>query len=111
MGNLSSAEELGKRTAMSMFSVQLIRLLLCVERDGDLFNEHAHTLSPTSPPETWSRKEITPLDDGLMIGHAGLDSWRQNLPEVLQLSTCPDADESILPCILVHRNVLQIYYQ
>ncbi|EXA37108.1 hypothetical protein FOVG_11405 [Fusarium oxysporum f. sp. pisi HDV247] len=110
MSNLSSAEELGKRTAMSMFSVQLIRLVLCVERDSDLFNEQAHTSSPTSPPETWSRKQTAPLDDGLMIGHAGLDSWRLNLPEVLQLSTCPDADESILPCILVHRNVLQIYY-
>ncbi|KAF4415775.1 Cutinase transcription factor 1 beta [Fusarium acutatum] len=110
MSNLSSAEELGKRTAMSMFSLQLIRLVLCVERDDDLFHEQAYTPSPTSPPETWSRKEIVPFDDGLMIGHAGLDSWRLNLPEVLQLSTCPDADESILPCILVHRNVLQIYY-
>ncbi|KAG9256007.1 fungal-specific transcription factor domain-containing protein [Emericellopsis atlantica] len=111
VSNLSSAEELGKRTATSIFSVQLIRLMLSVEREDDLSNGRAYPSSPAaSPPETWSRKQTASFDDGRMVGHAGLDNWRLHLPEVLQPSTCPDADESVLPCILVHRNVLQIYY-
>jgi hypothetical protein len=110
MSGLSPAEELGKRTALTMFSLQLIRLVLCMESDEISTIGNQWPSSPASS-ETWSRTKHTANDDGLSVGHTGLDDWRLNLPEVLQRSANPDADDSVLPCILVLRNALQIYYQ
>lgn len=110
LSGLSPAEELGKRTAMSMFSVQLIRLVLCMASEEGSSPGTPGVASPASS-ETWARSQRAVHDDGQMIGHAPLDEWRTNLPEVLQRSACADADEAVLPCILVHRNALQIYYQ
>lgn len=110
LGGLSAGEELGKRTAMSMFSLHLIRLVLCMEGKSPTFAGQSNGISP-GIPAIWSRSRFVPDDHGNIIGHAELDNWRVNLPEVLQPSSCPDADESVLPCILVHRDALQIYYQ
>lgn len=110
ISELSPGEELGKRTALSMFSLQLIRLVLCI---GNGFPSHSNNPKSSSPPtlETWARTRLATHNDISMTGLADLDFWRLNLPEVLQRPTDPAGDDTVLSCILVHRNALEIYYQ
>ncbi|KAK4195611.1 putative feruloyl esterase C [Triangularia verruculosa] len=110
ISELSPGEELGKRTALSMFSLQLIRLVMCI---GDGFPSHSENPRDFSSPtlETWARTRLTIHNDSLMTGLVDLDFWRSNLPEVLQRPSDPSGDDTVLSCILVHRNALQIYYQ
>ncbi|KAK0744382.1 fungal-specific transcription factor domain-containing protein, partial [Apiosordaria backusii] len=110
ISELSPGEELGKRTALSMFSLQLIRLVLCI---GDGFPSNSKDMKNSSPPalETWARTRPAIHNDSSITGLADLDFWRLNLPEVLQRPTDPAGDDTVLSCILVHRNALEIYYQ
>lgn len=50
-------------------------------------------------------------DDDHQTPSTHLETWWLNLPEVLQHNSGADEDEDVLPCILVHRSALQIYYQ
>jgi hypothetical protein len=112
ISELSPEEELGKRTALSMFSLQLIRLVLCI---GNGFPSHSSDMDPkhSSLPalETWARTRLATHNDSSMTGLADIDFWRLNLPEVLQRPTDPVGDDTVLSCILVHRDALEIYYQ
>lgn len=111
LSNLSSGEELGKRTALSMFSLQLIRLMLCT--DGGSPSSLAKTSANDQQDrgETWVLSTRRSRNDGPGTGFPELDSWRMNLPEVLQRSSSPDGDDKVLSCIIVHRDTLHIYYQ
>jgi len=111
ISELSPEEELGKRTALSMFSLQLIRLVLCI---GNGFPSHSKVPRNSSLPalETWTRTRLaTHNNHSSITGLADLDFWKLNLPEVLQRPTDPAGDDTVLTCILVHRNTLEIYYQ
>lgn len=110
MSELSPGEELGKRTALSMFSLQLIRLMLCTGIKSPSQTGDSDISSPAAE-ETWTRSRLPTHDDSSMTGHPELDFWRLNLPEVLQRSPSSDGDDTVLPCILVHRDALHIYYQ
>ncbi|KAI5456049.1 hypothetical protein BGZ63DRAFT_397352 [Mariannaea sp. PMI_226] len=105
---LSPGEELGKRTALSLFSIQLIRLVSFLGNDRSWAND-AEGSSPT-PEETWTRTQHVPSQAFLPSGFSDLDCWRVNLPEVLQQPSDSTGDDTVLPCILVHRNCLHIYY-
>lgn len=110
ISELSAEAELGKRTALSMFSLQLIRLVICV---GDDSPSRPPSLTSSSPVahEIWDRTRLAPPDEGSTTGLPNLDFWRLNLPEVLQRSSDSIRDDEMLPCVLVHRNSLHIYYQ
>lgn len=110
ISELSPEEELGKRTALSMFSLQLIRLMLLVGKRDAPGTGDMNVASPAAT-ETWARTRLATHDDGSMTGLDDLDFWRLNLPEVLQRPANPTGDDTVLSCILVHRNALQIYYQ
>ena len=109
LSDLSPGEELGKRTALSMFFIQMTQLFLhigekCQNRD---------TLSDPAKPieETWARSPLVTHEQASQPNLASLHHWKSNLPEVLQHSTSDEEDDAILTCILVHRNVLHIYFQ
>ncbi|KAF3342962.1 Tip elongation aberrant protein 1 [Verticillium dahliae VDG2] len=109
---LSSGEELGKRTTLSMFSVQLIRLMLCSGRNPPSPSMDSQSASPGAA-ETWGRVSQPTRDDKRFTGFADLDYWMTNLPEVLQHSPRSHGShggDAVLPCILVHRSALHIYY-
>lgn len=109
---LSSGEELGKRTTLSMFSVQLIRLMLCSGRNPSSPSMDSQSASPGAA-ETWGRVSQPTRDDKRFTGFADLDYWMTNLPEVLQHSPRSHGShggDAVLPCILVHRSALHIYY-
>lgn len=110
ISELSAEEELGKRTALSMFSLQLIWLVLCID-DGFPSLSVEPKNSSQLASETWTRNRLETHGDGFVTGLEDLDLWRLNLPEVLQRPTDPAGDDTVLPCILVHRNALEIYYQ
>jgi hypothetical protein len=85
-----------------MFNMQLIRLVLCMDSGDTLRNDRIWSSLPASP-DRWARAGQGEYDDGLSVGHAALDDWRLNLPDVLQRSANPDVDDSV-PCLLFHRN-------
>lgn len=110
ISEMSAESELGKRTALSMFSLQLIRLVLCV---GDASPSRALSLTSFSPAacQIWDRTPVESADDGPTNEFLDLDHWRLNLPEVLQWTPESTRGHEMLPCVLLHRNSLHIYYQ
>lgn len=110
ISEMSAEAELGKRTALSMFSIQLIRLVLCV---GDASPSRPLSLTSSSPAscQIWDRTPVESANEGSTTGLLDLDLWRLNLPEVLQWTPDSTGDHEMLPCVLLHRNSLHIYYQ
>ncbi|TPX13879.1 uncharacterized protein E0L32_005823 [Thyridium curvatum] len=109
LSSLSAGEELGKRVALSMFSIQLIRLFLNIDR-GRHFPEGTAE-SPQCAEETWARCKPARQEQSSRPELGMLNHWKLNLPEVLQRSTGPEADDSVLLSILVHKNALHIYFR
>lgn len=107
LSDLSPGEELGKRTALSMFFIQLTRLIVYIDNERSVCTPG----SPQSHKETWARSRLLTDELSTRPSLASLDYWKTNLPEVLQHSTGNEGDDNVLPCIIVHRIALHIYYQ
>ncbi|KAH8892346.1 hypothetical protein GQ53DRAFT_823137 [Thozetella sp. PMI_491] len=108
--DLSPEEELGKRTVLSMFSIQLVRLAACGIGGDQPDPKNSSCLAPPAS-ETWARVSQDRRVTSYETGSIELDSWSLNLPKVLQYDQDGGTDDGVLPCILVHRISLHIYYQ
>lgn len=110
ISEMAAEAELGKRTALSMFSLQLIRLVMCI---GDPSPSRPPSLTSSSPAasQIWDRSPVPSPGGGSATGLPDLDLWKLNIPEVLQRTSESTRNYEMLPCVFVHRNSLHIYYQ
>ena len=107
---LSAEEELGKRIALTMSVIQLIRLVICTNDIEQPTAEDAVT-TPKTPMDTWARTVSYRNEDFVSTQCAALDSWWFNLPEVLQHTPGAGTEKATLPCVLLQRNALHMIYQ